>query len=296
MTADRKKTVTAGLSEAEEHRRRAGTVEAYYYRELAHAALAEVDDPTRVFMCSTARDEEAVSALLAPVSGLCRSGVSGAHFAKYCTVLCDSRGTSPTIADMFPRTSEDEPTTVAYVTGGFADSAFAHFRDEFSHLCHIALRPHHAARVHNACDCVLDGEADFAIIPVRNGRDGHLRAFYRMISDYDLKILSVAEVQTEDDKTCFALCGSDTSPLFPAPGYMEFSVTGGDGMISVMTEAINAHGHTVSAINSSPAPSGKTLFHFVVRAGGDLRPTLLYLNLFHPAHTVLGIYGNINER
>lgn len=296
MTDDRKKAVLNGFSEAGEHRRRADVVEAYYYKELACTALAATASPERVFMCSTARDEGAVAELLTPVLGICREGASGAKFARYCVMLCDARGISPSLSDMFPHTEEGDPTTVAYVTGGFGDVAFGNFRDEFARLYRTTLRPHHAAQVHSACDCVLDGEADFAIVPVRNSRDGYLRAFYRIIGEYDLKILSVSEVRSEDDKTYFALCGSDTSPLFPVPAHMEFSVRGGGGMIAAVTEAVGVHGHTVSAINSFPDTNGKSVFHFVVRSGGDLRPTLLYLNLFHPTHTVLGLYGDINKR
>lgn len=291
-----KKVILQNLGAAEEHRRRARIVEAYCYRELAHASLAAVSEPSHIFLCSTERDEKSVRELLDATSGICRAGAAGAIFAKYCAELCAARGIEPTLRDMFPHPSEIEPTTVAYVTGGFTDPAFESFRDELSHILHISLRPHHAERVSNACDCVLDGDADFAIIPVWNSRDGHLRSFYRMIDGYDLKILSVTTVPTEEGRTRFALCGADVSPLFPMPAFMEFSIAGDGEIFGSVSDAVAVHGHTVSEVISYPTGQGRTLYHFSVNAGGDLRPTLLYLNLFHPTHTVLGLYGNINEQ
>ena len=72
---------------------------------------------------------------------------------------------------------------------------------------------------------------------------------------------------------------------------MEFSSkTDGTGA-SKLAEAMAALGHTVTEITSFPDSDGKSVYHFAVDLGGDARATLLYLDLFHPDHRVIGLYG-----
>ncbi len=292
MPADKAlQTIARALSEALDSRRRAGIIEEHYYKELARISLASCPDPAAAFI-PFSDGGDAASALLASAGGLCRPGVPGALFAKYCSALLDARGALPPIGDMFPSSGDENITTVAYVTGSAADAPFLSFADEFSARRHVRLRPHHAKHIAAACDCVLDGEADLAIVPIWNSRDGRLRSFYRMIDGYDLKILSVVETAADDIRTVYALCGSDLHPLYKSPAAMEFSVRGQTGLISTLTDGVAVHGHAVSEITSYPTEKGQTVFHFIISVGGDLRPTVLYLGLFHPGHTVLGIYGN----
>lgn len=289
------KKILSSIGEADEYRRRADTVDALYCKELAHLALSAVSDPSAVFACLTGRDDTALSQTLSVSAGICRQGITGALFAKAFTDVCRARGLLPSVSEMFPHNGDSEPTTVALVTGGYADSALSYFRDEYKELTHTLLRPHHSDRVQNACDCVLDGDADFAIVPVRNDRDGLLRSFYRMLESFDLKILSVTSVETEEGRTRFALCGTDAAPLFPSPAYMEFSASGDDGFISDIADAVRLHGHSLIDVTLSPNGSEENRSHFTVRSGGDLRPTLLYLNLFHPSHNIIGVYGNTED-
>ena len=289
------KKILSGIGSAAEHRRRADTISALYYKELAHIAMSAVRDPASVFSCSADRDEDDIRELLLTQNGICDAGLTGALFAKYYTELCSSRGIIPELADMFRHTVKTEPASAAYVTGGFADAAFDALREELAAVAHVTLRPYHAERAGSACDCVLDGKTDFAIIPLWNDRDGNLRSFYRMIGEFDLKILSVTTVPTDEGRTRFALCGAEANPLYSSPAYMEISLIGHDSIISDISDASRAHGHTVTEISTSPSEGGP-LVRFTIRAGGDLRPTLLYLNLFHPAHTMIGLYCSTNER
>ena len=285
--------IASALSEADGHRRRADVIEANYYKELARLALAACPDPTAAFF--PAQDgASATSALLDEAGGICQPGASGALFAGYCVSILEKRGALPPLSAMLPPVWEDEVTKVAYVTGSAADDTFSAFADEFASLYprRMRLRPRHAEHIAAACDCVLDGEADLAIIPVWNNRDGRLRSFYRMISGYELKILSVAETSAEDNRTVYALCGTELCALYRAPAVMEFSVRGQAGLIRTVTDAVAAQGHTISEVSSYPTPKAENVFHFILKAGGDLRQTVLYLSLFHPDSTVFGIYGN----
>lgn len=293
------KNIREGIAEADDHLRRADVIRENYYKELARLSLSFVRDRRALFSCLTDRDKNAISELMTipngAASGLCMPGATGALFARYCTALCERENVLPQLSEMFPRTDDGEPTTAALVTGGFADLAFSNFREELAQNSKIALRPHHADRVQNACDSVLDGEADFAIIPIWNDRDGRLRSFYRMMDDFDLKILSVTTVATEDGRTRFALCGVGASPLFPAPAYLEFSAPGKALLPEEIGEAMRTLGHTVTDASASPSGGG-TVYHFAVSAGGDLRSALLYLNIFDPNFSVVGLYGNLYEK
>lgn len=279
------------MSEAEGYRRRAEVIDRHYYKELAHLSLGEVSDPRALFSCLTERDEASVSMLTSHISGICREGVTGAMFAEACADICRANGVLPSLGEMLPHAEDSEPTTAALVTGGYADNAFASFREEYSRIRHTLLRPHHADRIQSACDCVLDGEADFAVIPVWNDRDGRLRSFYAMIDSFDLKILSVTNVPTGDGRTRFALCGSDAGPLYASPEYMEFSVPDREGIAADVADAVRAHGHLPVDMSSSPNGRGESRLNMTVKASGDIRPALLYLNLFHPDYNITGIYG-----
>lgn len=290
MAADRTITaIASALGEAADHRRRAGVIEANYYKELARAALAACPDPAAAFV-PDADGGDAAAALLASAGGLAAPGLTGALFTEYCAALLAQRGSLPPLGDMFGAEPPPELSTVAYVTGSSADAPFRAFRESFSRY-RISLRQHHAEHIAAACDCVIDGDADLAIVPIWNDLHGRLRTFYRMIDDHDLSVISVAEAVNEGIRTRFALCGSGLFPL-GTPDTMEFSVRAQASLIPTLASAVAAHGHTVSEITSYPAPKGQTVFHFVISAGGDLRPTLLYLALFHPERTVLGIYGD----
>ncbi len=295
---NRSERVLASIAEcADEQRRRAGIIEDYLFSELAREAFASLPDPAAVFSASTRRDEEAVAALRAAASPHSAPGVKGARFAALYAGLCRRARLLPELYDTLPHVEEPAPPTVltaAYVTGGFADAAFAAFRDELSRAFRVMLRPHHSERVSGACDCVLDGEADYAVIPVRSSRDGVLRPFYHMIDSHDLKLLAAASVGGAggEGRTCFALCGADAGPLFPVPELFEFTVAG-EGVIPDVAAALVAHGHAPLSVVSYPSEDGGLRHHFTSRVGGDLRPTLLYLNLYH-SYTVLGIYRDID--
>ncbi len=281
-------TISAALAEADEHRRRAGVIEANYYKELARASVAVCSDPAAAFVPGS-DGGKAASSMLAAAGGIPRPGRTGALYAGYCAALLPL----PALGIIFGAEPPPELSTVAYVTGSSADASFRTFKEIFSRY-RIELRPHHADQIAAACDCVLDGDADLAIVPVWNDRMGRLRTFYRMIEDYDLSVISVTEAAAEGVRTRFAMCGGGLYPLEGAPETMEFSVRCRAEHIPALTEAITVHGHTVSEITSYPSQKGtaQTAFHFVINAGGDLRPTLLYLGLFHPDRTVLGIYGS----
>ena len=298
------KTIRAGLDEAAHDTARSNITAAYYCKELARAVCGGEGDRD-LFLHSNGHNA-AISALrdaISPLGGMIRAGLSGAMFARYCTERCGSRKLLPTLSEMMAfgdaedaageGESSGDPSVVqvAYVTGTAADASFEIFargRDEW--------RRRHVERVQNACNSVIYGDTDYAIVPIRNGADGRLRTFYRMLEEYELKIVSAATISVGGMpavSTTFALCSASFGAFAHTPEYMEFSVTGDGSTAADITGAMGAHGHTVREIGSVPA-GDRELFHFVVKLGGDVRAALLYLEIFHPSHTVLGLYDYAN--
>ena len=289
------KTLRAGLADAARERDFARSTAKLYYKELVRA----IGDVDVLFTPSQARPDKLARTreLAGQLDGMCGAGAGGALFATACADACGGRMMS--LSAMANGNGADEETAhdndavgVAYVTGSAADSAYESFaREGWSRT--------HTERLQSACNSVMCGDTDYTIIPIKNNADGRLRTFYRMMAEFDLKIVDTVTVRTSPSAsaassptsaTVYALCAASFGEL-PSPKHMEFSSkTDGTGA-SKLAEAMAALGHTVTEITSFPDSDGKAVYHFAVDLGGDARATLLYLDLFHPDHRVIGLYG-----
>ncbi len=269
------RVISAGLIDAEAERERSRAVTELYCKEAARLIDRQIGVNIRDMLVRSDAQKRALADTRAVIRGIIGAGSIGAAFARCCAAECESRNILPTLSEMTDvGDAVPDGAQVAYVTGSAADAAFEIFsRGREWHRSH-------ADRVTGACDSVIYGDADYAILPVRSESGGKLRSFCRAIEDHDMKIVSAAEA----GDTTYALCAASFGAFDHTPSYLEFSVSGGDALRAVIA-AMTELGHTARHIESA---NGR--YEFVFKTNGDIRPALLYLDLFHPDHLIFGLY------
>lgn len=281
--------IAQGLRDASDELYREKTVRRGYLKELARLSLRNIGgDYGELFSVGT-EPSGAVSAVLDEVKKLAGRGESGAIYALYASELYEKLcGKLP--SDITHAEAEEEPILcAAFVSGSGADAAFEIFRRK------LGLSPLHAERISGACDAVLDGDAGYCILPLKSGRDGRLRSFYRMMDVYDLKISAASVAGTDENTTRYALCSRSAKPLSPSPTHMELSSPANGAEALAIAEAARTMGHELFELSSSPSEHGGEVYSFTFALRGDYRPLILYLNIFHPRYTLTGLYNMIYD-
>lgn len=154
----------------------------------------------------------------------------------------------------------------------------------------------------SACEAVVAGEANYAIIPVENSTDGRLNGFYRLIEKYSLSIVLSSTVLSDDGEvsTKFALVyknfdiiGNVGSRTF------EFRITLSDqGQMGNIILATDFFGANVLKIYSLPISSVGRENSFGITLctdNADIAGLLCYLFLEYPQFFAIGLYRAVEE-
>ncbi len=288
MDRDKLNTIANGLLDASDDILRGNTVKLAYIKELSRLTLSALGSEAKELYSANATLSEEAESALSEAKRIAPAGVQGADLALALHELFRLRYGEPDYSDIFAAEGDIKART-AFVSGGGADAALEMFRRRFK------LTPMPVERISAACDVVLDGDADYCILPLKNSRDGRLRSFYRMIDVYDLKITAVGTVGTDENVTKYALCGRSVAPLFRSPGFIELSAPANGNEALLITEAARETGLAISEISFTPSERDGEIYSFVFRAGDDFRPFILYMNVYHPHYTLMGMYNTINE-
>lgn len=285
MKATAREIISRGLSDASEELLRSETIKKGYIKELARLSVKEEHDLLREFFAAEGCSSELSSELKASVK-LIGDGENGGIFARLLTEAYEGlHGTVDDDVIFSESTSAD--TSASFVSGSGADAAF----DEFSRK--FRLSAVHTSRISYSCDAVLDGDAGFCIIPVMSTKDGRLRSFYKMIDVYGMKIAAVVSVESSENVMRYALCKRDSRPIVPAPSCIEFSIPCSGSEAMQIVRAAEALENSLLDISSLPSERNGEIFSFTFNLGSSYKPLLLYLNLFHPSFTLIGIYDVI---
>ncbi len=277
--------ITEGLRDASDDLRRSETVKLGYTKELARLALHELGDGASAFFEIGAELSPTADTALSDVKKLVSEGESGAVFAGFISELYEKKyGTLPSYSDG----EELSPHSAAFVSGSGADAAF----DIFKHR--LGLSPIHSERISSACDAVLDGDAGYCILPLKSGRDGRLRSFYRMMDVYDLKISAACVAGSDENMTRYALCGRSHKPIFAKPTHIEISAPATGTEALAVAASAKRLGHELTELSSTPSEHGGEVYSFTFTLHGDYRPFIFYMNIFHPRYTLTGLYSMIS--
>lgn len=285
MKATAREIISRGLSDASEELLRSETIKKGYIKELARLSVKDERELLRELFAAEGCSAELSSELKASVR-LVGDGENGGILARLLTETYEALCGAVDDDAIFPDPSSAD-SSASFVSGSGADSAF----DEFSRRFHLSAV--HTSRISYSFDAVLDGDAGFCIIPVVSSNDGRLRSFYKMIDVYGMKIAAVVSVESSENIMRYALCKRDSRPIVSAPSHMEFSVPCSGSEAMAIARAAHALGNSLIDISSLPSERNGEIFSFTFKLGGAYKPFLLYLNLFHPSFTLIGIYDII---
>lgn len=98
---------------------------------------------------------------------------------------------------------------ISYVRNKYNDVAY----EKFSHIVRNT-KFSYASSFASACEDVISGVCEYAILPIENSSDGRLFGFYSLLDRYELHICAVTSLETNDDPASnirFALVGK-TAP------------------------------------------------------------------------------------
>ena len=189
---------------------------------------------------------------------------------------------------------------VAYLRNRYNDEAFEALTSPMSNA-----KPIYVSSFLNACEEVVDNRAEFCILPIEDSNDGKLFGFYSMLDRYDLKIISVCDVENEErgNTVRYALVSKGISKKELSailrkklPCSFEFSIISADaGFTEELISVAKTCDASVKEINSQPVEYDENLHKFFFTldiSPREIYPLSLYLALEYSSYNFLGLYPN----
>ena len=214
--------------------------------------------------------------------------------------------------------SAEASEKIAYLQNKFSDEAFSKLTYRFKNP-----RAAYASSFTEVCEEVYNGFCEFCILPVESSGDGKLLRFYGLIEKFNLKIVSVCDVEQLDGSyTKYALLrhkfiSFHLSKRLCGGHFAEFGLVLNEGVTlsDVLIAAEYCH-MRLSRIDSVPLPYKNdayrydTVFALPSLADDDESPSadrislrdmlldietfLLYLSVSLPEYTPIGIYTRVS--
>ncbi len=206
-------------------------------------------------------------------------------FFEFCTHLV--RGSSP-LGESAPKSA---PGLTAYVKSTAADAAFKTFRKVFP-----SLSDTHGSSFREICEDLFYDRTDCCILPLASSEEGLFMSFRQMLIKYELSILSVCRVGSEESFTEFALVSSSRGG---AGEYAEYSISSLDeGQTELLFRIISFTGAKVSRMNSFLSADGLgSTVHIALKLPMCESSGLEYaIQALFPAAIPLGSYDIINQK
>ena len=214
----------------------------------------------------------------------------------YLEKLADRR-LSPVEADFLPE--KRGGTSVCYVRNPLSDEAFDVFSETLS-----GARVHYVSGLDESCRAVAEGKSDFCLLPLEE-RGTRLARVSALLYRYDLKIDEVTPVfgfaGDADMKYALLSRGFRTPRVQDEDDrYFEMRIPFDPLHSSELSELLYAaggFGYSLYRINTQilPDEAGERPICSIVFCdeGKDFLPLLVYLLLFVPDFTAVGIYRNL---
>lgn len=220
---------------------------------------------------------------------------SGAHLADFCAKVTSSLKENTRFK---PSPALFKKGTLPKLNAGkvsFADSrvftaAFEEFRKKDS-----SLTPSYVRSFADACEDVSSESSDFCILPIENNREGALLSVYRLIERYELFIMRVCIIESDDLTTKFALLCRENHGIIDinTKQHIDIRLSGNDP--SLMPKIYTAAAVLgIDAIKTVSVPLGYTDGYAHIStfysSGEALFAFLLFLATVRADYTLMGIY------
>jgi hypothetical protein len=182
---------------------------------------------------------------------------------------------------------------IALVKNRYNEEAIEHFSGAL-----IGAKHHYVTSFSIACEEVLSGRCEYAILPVENSSDGRLIGFYSMLDRYDLRICASCELETEErpGRVRYGLVGRKTPDRIPKESVwnLEFSVAEDDGSfpsdVIDVSRLFDAELLRVDSVSVS-YDDGMQRYYFTFRVPDRCALAFdLYLSTLHEHYTPIGLY------
>ena len=165
-------------------------------------------------------------------------------FAVFCRAFADVFAGA--YSSLARSEKDDSPPKAAYLQNTFSDRAYRRFSEQFERMSAVYF-----PGFGEVCEEVYNGGCSYAILPIRNSRDGQLVSFRRLILRYDLKISLVTDIETNDDSSMrFALLKKGLDSC--SGNYIDLSVVLDNADYAPFLSACEALGASVSMLSSLP--------------------------------------------
>lgn len=215
-------------------------------------------------------------------------------FARFCCAFSEEYGGS--LVDLPEQESESGIPRIAYLQNTFSDRAYRQFSSHFERVS-AAYFP----GFREVCEEVYNGGCSYAILPISNSNDGQLISFRRLISKYDLNIVSVADIQMNDDDVMrFALLKKGLDYHFAqAMRYLDLSVVLDNFEYGLFISACESLGAVALTMNSLPLEYSDDRFGLLLQfdiANANLDALFAFLEGSRIRYYTVGIYDIINYK
>lgn len=183
---------------------------------------------------------------------------------------------------------------ISYVRNKYNDAAF----EKFSLIIRNA-KFSYAPSFASACEDVISGACEYAILPIENSSDGRLFGFYSLLDRYELHICATTLLETNDDNASglrFALVGKNAPKRIDNDALceFEFSVAREDGeRIADLFDAAHEFSAIPQRTDTVSLEYDHDLYkHYLTFAipCHEAYAFALYLSFEYPNYTPIGFY------
>ena len=217
-------------------------------------------------------------------------------------MLCAAMATHPHTASLLPRrgfaTGMEETAAgahgkVAMVRNRYNELAFERFSSAIT-----GAKRSYVSSFSEACEDVYDNRCEFCVLPIENESDGRLFGFYAMLDRYELKIVSVCALESEErgERVIYALAGRKLPDRLPKEllWYLEFSLVFETGSVAEdVLRVAPLFSAVPGKLDSLPVgyDDGMQRFYCRFRMSREMAAAMeLYLFCEHAEYSCIGMY------
>ncbi len=222
-------------------------------------------------------------------------------------MLCAAMATAPRTTSLLPRqgyaagveeTAAGAHGKVAMVRNRYNEQAFERFSATIT-----GSKRSYVSSFAEACEDVYDNRCEFCVLPIENESDGRLFGFYAMLDRYELKIVSVCALESEErgERVLYALAGRKLPDRLPKglPWHLEFSLAAENGSVAEdVLRIAPLFDAVLSKLDSLPVgyDDGMQRLYYRFRMSREMAAAMeLYLFAEHAEYSCIGMYPAVGK-